>query len=283
MQYVLYDDFKPGVVFGGKVIDITSLLGGATEHGQRATVEAMIRNAKDIASKAGALAEKSGGKPVEQVRLRQPVPDPRHLVCAARNYKDGREAPEANFFLKGTATIIGNGDTCIMPPVDVRVFHAEPELAVVIGKEAYNVSERDAMDYVFGYTCFLDVSARGVASGYYMHKSYATFGPIGPGIVTADEVPDPHKLRIRLWVGDALRQDFSTSGMANSIPKLIAVASSVHPLMPGDVLATGTHHTDLGPVVDGDKVTIEIEKVGRLSVNIRDDRKRKWPEDAKKE
>lgn len=283
MQYVLFNDFKPGVIKDGNVYDITAMLGGAAEHSHRAMVEAMINLNGKIASGIEALAAKSQGTPVDQVRLRQPVPDPRHVVCAARNYKDGREAPEANFFLKGTATIIGNGDTCIMPPVDVRVFHAEPELAVIIGKEAYNVSESAAMSHVFGYTCFLDVSARGVASGYYMHKSYATFGPLGPAIVTADEVPDPHQLRVRLWVGNDLRQDFSTNGMANSIPKLIAVASSVHPLMPGDVLATGTHHTDLGPVVDGDKVTIEIERVGRLSVNIRDDRKRRWPEDAKKE
>jgi 2-keto-4-pentenoate hydratase/2-oxohepta-3-ene-1,7-dioic acid hydratase in catechol pathway len=281
VQYVFYDDFKPGVLRDGKVYDLAAFLGPAGERGGRAIVEAIIARNGEIASSGKAFA--GGGKDVGSVRLREPVPDPRHIVCAARNYKDEREAPAANFFLKGTATLVGNGDTCVMPPVDVRTFHAEPELAVVIGKEAYNVSAADAMAHVFGYTCFLDVSARGVASGYYMHKSYATFGPLGPAIVTADEVPDPHELRVQLWVNDIKRQDFSTSQMANDIPRLIEAASSVHPLMPGDVLATGTHHTDLYPVADGDTVTVEIEKVGRLSVKIRDDRKRRWPEDAKKD
>jgi 2-keto-4-pentenoate hydratase/2-oxohepta-3-ene-1,7-dioic acid hydratase in catechol pathway len=142
------------------------------------------------------------------------------------------------------------------------------------------VKAADAMNYVFGYTCFLDVSARGVSPTFYIHKSYATFAPMGPAIVTADEIADPHNLRIRIWVGGDLRQDFSTGEMANRIEKLIEVASSVCPLQPGDVIPTGTHHIGLGPIQDGEDVTIEIEKIGRMSVKVRDSRKRSWDRPA---
>jgi 2-keto-4-pentenoate hydratase/2-oxohepta-3-ene-1,7-dioic acid hydratase in catechol pathway len=198
------------------------------------------------------------------------------LLCAAKNYKDGNETPKADFFLKSRDTIVGPGDTVILPPHEARVFHAEPELAVVIGARAENVRAKDAMKYVFGYTCFMDVSARGLRPTFYIHKSFATFGPMGPYIVTADEVPDPHALQVRFWVDDELRQDFSTEEMANSIEVLIETASAVCPLLPGDVLSTGTHHAGLGPIQDGQRLTLEIERVGRLTVTVRDALKRQW-------
>jgi 2-keto-4-pentenoate hydratase/2-oxohepta-3-ene-1,7-dioic acid hydratase in catechol pathway len=204
------------------------------------------------------------------------VPDPVQLLCAAKNYKDGHETPKADFFLKAKGTIVGPDETVELPAMEARVFHAEPELAVVIGKRAENVKAADAMSYVFGYTCFLDVSGRGLSSGFYIHKSFRTFGPMGPAIVTADEVGDPHDLQIRFWNGDQLRQDFKTSEMANYIDKLIEVASAICPLEPGDVIPTGTHHLGLLPVQDKDKLTIEIEKVGRLSVTVRDKLGRAW-------
>ena len=272
MKFVLFDDFKPGVLKDDQVIDISGLLAGVDLKNPRETVRGIIANASGLASKIGSLK----GVPLASVRLRQPVPDPVQLLCAAKNYVDGHEAPKADFFLKAQGTIIGPGDTVELPPVQARVFHAEPELAFVIGKRAANVKAADAMDYVFGYTCFFDVSARGVSPTFYIHKSYVTFAPMGPAIVTADEIPDPHNLRIRMWVDDDLRQDFSTGQMANRIDKLIEVASSVCPLLPGDVIPTGTHHIGLGPVQDGETLTIEIERVGRLSVKVRDPQRRMW-------
>lgn len=276
MHFVLFDDFKPGVLSDGRVHDISALLGDADRRDPRATVRGLIADYEALAPRIVALLGQSKGTAVGSVRLRQPVPDPVQLLCAAKNYKDGRETPKADFFLKAQGTIIGPGDTVRLPEVAARVFHAEPELAVVIGKKAANVKAADAMDHVFGYTCFLDVSARGVSPTFYIHKSYVTFGPMGPGIVTADEVPDPHNLRVRLWVDDDLRQDFSTGEMANRIDKLIEVASSVCPLLPGDVIPTGTHHIGLGPIQHGETVTIEIERVGRLSVRVEDPLRRTW-------
>ncbi len=272
MRYVLFDDFKPGIQIGDNVADISSLLGPEDLKSPRAIVQGIIAKHKDIAAKAGTLK----GRPLSSVRLRQPVPDPVQLLCAAKNYKDGHETPKADFFLKANNSIIGPGDTIELPAAEARVFHAEPELAVVIGARADRVKAADAMKHVFGYTCFLDVSARGVSSGFYIHKSYRTFGPMGPAIVTADEVGDPHNLRVRLWNGDRLRQDFSSGEMANYIDKLIEAASAVCPLEPGDVIPTGTHHLGLLPIQHGDQLTIEIEKVGRMSVAVTDERRRAW-------
>lgn len=276
MHFVLFDDFKPAVLSGDRVFDISAMLSGVDLGNPRQTVRGLIARCDELAPRIPALLRQSKGVPVTSVRLRQPVPDPVQLLCAARNYRDGHEVPKADFFLKAPGALIGPGDTVQLPDVEARVFHAEPELAVVIKKTAANVAAADAMDYVFGYTCFLDVSARGVSPTFYINKSYVTFGPMGPGIVTTDEVPDPHALRVRLWVDNELRQDFSTGKMLNRIDKLIEVASSVCPLQAGDVIATGTHHAGLGPIQDGETITIDIERVGRMSVNVRDPRKRTW-------
>ena len=106
-----------------------------------------------------------------------------------------------------------------------------------------------------------------------------TFAPIGAAITTADAVPDPHALRVQLWVNDELRQDFSTADMANAIPALIEFASTVTTLEPGDVIATGTNHQGLGALQDGDQVRLHVERLGELRVAVRDEQRRSWPRD----
>ncbi len=131
------------------------------------------------------------------------------------------------------------------------------------------------MDYIFGYTNFIDGSARGLpAGGFFQMKSRDTFAPIGPYIVTKDEIRDPQKLQIRLWINGTLKQNFNTDDMAHKIPRCIEWVTSIHTLEPGDILATGTNHRGLNPFMDGDKVEIEIEGLGRLAFNIKDELKR---------
>ena len=114
------------------------------------------------------------------------------------------------------------------------------------------------MDYVFGYTCFIDGSARGLPPGGFFHmKSRDTFAPIGPHLVTKDEIPDPQKLQIRLYNNGVLMQNFNTSDMAHKIPRCIEWLSSVHTLEPGDIVATGTNHRGLNPFMDSDKIELE--------------------------
>ena len=135
------------------------------------------------------------------------------------------------------------------------------------------------MSYIFGYTNFIDGSARGLppaSNGFYQMKSRDTFCPIGPFIVTADEVADPQRLSIRLWNNGVLMQDFNSDDMAHKIPRCIEFVSSVHSLEPGDILATGTNHRGLNPFMDGDHVELEVEGLGRLHITVRDDLKRTW-------
>lgn len=273
MRFAFFNNFVPGVIDGDRVVDISSLLNARTP-GE--AVRTFIGNYDSLKPAIDKLVAAGGGLALSGVRLRQPLPDPIQLLCATRNYQDGHEIPKPDFFLKAQQTIIGPGDTIVLPAVEARTFHAEPELAVVIKKTASHVKAADAMDYIFGYTGFIDFSARGVSSGYYIHKSFATFGPMGPWLVTADEVRDPQHLNVRLSVNGQLRQDFSTGAMTNSIATLIAAASAVCPLLPGDVVATGTHHKGLGPVGDGDKITVEFESVGAFTVQVSDSLKRKW-------
>lgn len=210
------------------------------------------------------------------VSLEPPVPAPTQLLCAVKNYADDRQGVEADFFLKSPLSITATGSEVTLPPAEARVFHHEPELAVVIGRSGFGIPAEDAMSHVFGYTGFLDLSARDLGTTYYLKKSYRDFGPMGPVLVTADEIPDPHDLTVELRVNGALRQRFSTGQMANRIDRLIEFGSSVSGLAPGDVIATGTYHIGMGPVQDGDVVTMNVEHVGDLEVRIRDPRGRAW-------
>ena len=193
--------------------------------------------------------------------------------------EDGtRSAPAPiNAFQKTANAICGPGDTMVLPDAPATIFEGEAELALVIGKRASNVKAADAMDYIFGYTYFIDGSARGLpAPGFFAMKSRDTFAPIGPCIVTKDEIPDPQKLQIRLWNNGTLMQNFNTNDMAHKIPRCIEWLSSIHTLEPGDIVATGTNHRGLNPFMDGDKIELEIEGVGKLAFNVKDELKRTW-------
>ena len=165
----------------------------------------------------------------------------------------------------------------VLPDEPATIFEGEAELALVIGKRASHVKAADAMDYIFGYTCFIDGSARGLpAAGFFAMKSRDTFAPIGPWIVTKDEIADPQKLQIRLYNNGTLMQNFNTSDMAHKIPRCIEWLSSVHALEPGDIVATGTNHRGLNPFMDGDKIELDIEGIGKLAFTVKDELKRKW-------
>jgi 2-keto-4-pentenoate hydratase/2-oxohepta-3-ene-1,7-dioic acid hydratase in catechol pathway len=142
------------------------------------------------------------------------------------------------------------------------------------------------MEYIFGYTNFIDGSARGVvpeSNSFYQMKSRATFAPIGPFLVTADEIPDPHKLQVKLWVNGTLKQNFNTDDMAHKIPRCIEWMTAIHDLEPGDILATGTNHRGLSAFQDGDKVDLECEGLGKLTISVRDDLKRTWARETRLE
>ena len=230
---------------------------------------------------------------MQTVRLRPPVPKPSLFPGGQANFREGKtpgtyEVRPIFFFLNAPAAIIGPGDTVELPEMPARVFHHEAELAFVIKKKTTRVKRDDAMESVFGYTTCIDVSARGLGSHSFRHqsvsaKSFDTFKPIGPALVTADEIPDPHDLDVKLWVNGEPRQDYNTSDMEHRIPEIIEYISSIVTLNPGDIIACGTNHQGLGAMQDGDGVDIEIERIGRMSVNVVDPLKRTWPRGIDKE
>jgi 2-keto-4-pentenoate hydratase/2-oxohepta-3-ene-1,7-dioic acid hydratase in catechol pathway len=197
-------------------------------------------------------------------------------------YVPGAPYPPAGFF-KSPDSILDPEGTCELPPDDFEICHHEAELVAVIGRRADRVTEQEALKYVFGYTCGVDVSARfGRTTGSQMinsllGKSYDGFSPLGPAVVTPDEVGCPEELRVRLWVDGILRVDYGTEDMANNVAQCIAYFSARTPLNPGDVIFLGTNHQGLGPMQDGERVDVEISKIGRFGFNVRDPLGRTWP------
>ena len=172
----------------------------------------------------------------------------------------------------------------VLPDVPATIFEGEAELAIVIGRRASNVSAAEAMTYVFGYLNFIDGSARGLppdGNSFYQMKSRDTFAPMGPVLVTADEVPDPQNLQVQLWVNGELKQNFNTSDMAHKIPRCVEWVSSIHALEPGDVIATGTNHRGLSAFQNGDRIELETEGLGRLRMQVRDELKRTWSRETR--
>jgi 2-keto-4-pentenoate hydratase/2-oxohepta-3-ene-1,7-dioic acid hydratase in catechol pathway len=282
MKLLYFNDFKLGVLKGDAVVDVSAEVAGIAHTGPGDLMNNLIEQWDGYKPRLEAAVAKGSGVPVSGVRIRPPVPGPRTIDCMAVNYmEDGtRSAPAPiNAFHKSPSAIIGHGDTMVLPDVPAAIFEGEAEMAAVIGKKCSNVSEASALSYVFGYMNFIDGSARGLpppGNVFFQMKSRDTFAPIGPYLVTADEVKNPQKLQIKLWNNGVIQQNFNTDDMGHNIAKSIAWLSSIHTLLPGDIVATGTNHRGLNPFMDGDKIELETEGLGRLSFNIRDELKRTW-------
>ena len=281
MKLVFFNDFILGVLKDGNVMDVSDAVSDVPHITPQELISGVIADFPRLRSRLEDAARKSPGIPVSQVRLRPPLPHPVNLVAMALNYMEfgAREEPATiNAFLKSPSAVIGPGDTIVLPDAQASIFHPEAELGVVIGKEARSVKADNAYDHIFGYVNFIDASARGLGRGsFYWGKSWDTFAPIGPALVTADEIPDPQNMAVKLWVNGVLRQDFPTSDMAHNIARCVEWCSSVTTLEPGDVIATGTNHQGLGAIQDGDLIETEIEGLERLVIHVRDDLKREWP------
>ena len=279
MKLAFFNDYQLGVIKGDRIVDVGSAVDGLSYHSPQELMNMLIENFGDLQAEIESAAAEGDGVSFADVNLRAPVPRPGQLLCLAGNYIEpaSPERGEFNAFLKSPTSIIGTGDTSEFPSADASVFHFEPELALVIGKTASRVSQADAMDHVFGYTQFIDGSARGLHGGFFLGKSWHTFAPMGPALVTADEIEDPNDLGIRLWVNDDLRHDFSSNSMDRFLPEMLEEVTNVVTLEPGDVVSTGTHHESLSPIHDGDTLCLEIEGLGpALTVNIHDPLKRSW-------
>jgi 2-keto-4-pentenoate hydratase/2-oxohepta-3-ene-1,7-dioic acid hydratase in catechol pathway len=289
MKLMYFNDFRLGVLKGDNVVDVTAAVQNIPHTGPGNLINGVIERWADVRGSIERAAAAGAGLPVKQVKIRPPLPRPTNVDCMAVNYmEDGtRDKPAPiNAFLKSPNCIAGHGDTMVMPDIPLSIFEGEAEMAVVIGKRARNVSASKAMEHVFGYVNFIDGSARDattLGNSFYQVKSRDTFAPIGPYIVTADEIKDPLKLQVRLTVNGVVKQNYNTSDMAHKIDRCIEWISGIHDLEPGDVLATGTNHRGLSAFQDGDTVELEVEGLGKLTVKVRDDLKRTWARETRLE
>jgi 2-keto-4-pentenoate hydratase/2-oxohepta-3-ene-1,7-dioic acid hydratase in catechol pathway len=216
--------------------------------------------------------------PLSSVRLLAPVPRPPKLICVGLNYRDHaaeakQEIPTVpTIFAKFSNTVIGPGEPIVLPKISRKPDY-EAEFAFLIGRGGRHIAAADWRQHVFGYTAFNDVSARDVQSAssqWMLGKSFDTFAPMGPYLVTADEIADPHALDLSLSIGGEVLQHSNTRELIFKIPDLVAYLSSVVTLEPGDVVATGTP-SGVGfarrpprYLKPGDEVVIRIEGVGEL-------------------
>ncbi|HEY3163788.1 MAG TPA: fumarylacetoacetate hydrolase family protein [Candidatus Limnocylindrales bacterium] len=219
------------------------------------------------------------GRSLGDAELLAPLPRPGKIVAIGRNYREhtteeGVKPPPAPLvFAKFPSAVVGPGAEILWDPALTTQVDYEAELAVVIGRRARNVSPEVALDHVFGYTCLNDVSARDLQFGdgqWVRGKSLDTFCPMGPALVTADEIGDPQDLAIRCLVGDEEVQAARTSAMFFGVAEIISYCSRSFTLEPGDVIATGTpggvgvFRDPPRFLQDGDRVAVEIERIGRL-------------------
>jgi acylpyruvate hydrolase len=271
---------RPGMLAGGdRVLDLSIALPEAP-----GSMRELL--ARGFLDKVAALGEQdpSHYHELSQVRLAAPVPEPSKILCLGLNYKD--HAKEQNkpvptrplVFPKVPSAVIAHGEAILLPDPDFETFvDPEVELAFVISRRASRVSEAEALDYVAGYTIVNDVSGRDTQNAerqWLRAKGFDTFAPMGPWIVTKDELPDPHSLDITCKVNGEVRQKSNTSNLVFTVPFLVSYLSQTITLEPGDVIATGTpggvgiFRDPPVRLEEGDNIVMEISKIGVLENSV---------------
>ncbi|MFG1708820.1 fumarylacetoacetate hydrolase family protein [Nonomuraea sp. M3C6] len=286
MKLALFDDYRLGVVTGDGVVDVTDALPWPHDP-DPLTAGWWRRLCRDFADVRDALEKAAAqGRPVEPARLRAPALNPSKIVASASNYADHVAEMHGvqertlggvvswmfdfDVFLKAPSSISGPDDDIVLPDAVVQAgqeIHHESELVVVIGAGGKDIPEATALDHVVGYTLGLDVTVRSAADRS-RRKSYDTFSPLGPWLVTADEVGDPSDLDIRLSVNGLERQAVHTSTMITKVPVIVAYASSMMTLLPGDLVFTGAP-PGVGPIHRGDVLDTGISRIGTMHLNVR--------------
>lgn len=220
---------------------------------------------------------------VSDAKILAPIPNPPKIICLAFNYMD--HAKEQNLtpptepaIVIIPRTTLNGTNSDIVCPGFVKQLDYEVELALIVGKDCKDVDEKDAMGAIFGYMVFNDVSARDIQAQdkqFGRAKGFDTFAPCGPWITTADEIPNPQKLKLKTMVNGEQRQDSSTENMFIKIPSIISKISKVMTLEKGDIISTGTpagvmlNKPNAVFLQDGDKIEMEIESLGRLENTVR--------------
>jgi len=263
-----------GEIRAGALIEEANLVVDLTAVGYLDALAAISAGCNTV-NNPGAYA----AHPLSEVRLHAPLPNPPRIFAIGLNYRDhakesGMEIPATPVvFFKLQTAIVGPGEPIVLPKNSSEPDY-EAEFAFVIGKGGYRIPASAWRDHVYGYTIVNDVSARDIqfaSTQWSMSKSFPTFCPIGPSIVTADEIPDPHALQISLSIDGEQLQNSNTRELVFKIPELIEYLSSITPLLPGDIVSTGTPpgvglgRTPKRWLKPGETVSITIEGLGTLA------------------
>lgn len=291
MRLALFDDLRLGVVSasGDTIKDITGALPWPHQTDALAAGwwRCLCRDFDVVRPSIEAELGVAPPRAIEDVTLRAPVLNPGKVIATASNYaahvtemRDevldrvaGRVDDwllDFDVFLKAPTSIVGPADAVVLPAVPVREnkeIHHESELALVIGRGGTDIPADEALDHVLGYTIGLDMTVRGNGDRS-RRKSYDTFTPIGPWIVTADEIGDPGSLDVALDVGTEARQRASTADLLVDVPGIVAYASSVMTLVPGDVILTGAP-PGVGAVAAGETLHASISRIGAMDIPVR--------------
>ncbi|MGH3343029.1 MAG: fumarylacetoacetate hydrolase family protein [Carbonactinosporaceae bacterium] len=274
MLLATFDDDRIGLVSGQLIADVTDEVRAVTG-GSSGTMRGLIRDWSQVRPRLAEAGRRAWVR-LPDVRLGPPVPDPTKIVAAPVNYLDHmsemseeHHITSLGVFLKAPSALLGSNGRIQLPYTDRR-FDQEGELAVVIGRRARNVRVDAALDHVFGYTGLLDITMRG-GEDRSTRKSFDTFAPLGPWLVTGDEFGRPDDVDLRCRVNGRLRQEANTRDLIWDVPALVSYVSSVMTLEPGDVIATGTP-AGVGPISAGDDVELELSGIGTLRVAVAADR-----------
>ncbi|MFZ0384165.1 MAG: fumarylacetoacetate hydrolase family protein, partial [Solirubrobacteraceae bacterium] len=274
---------QPGLLTDDGVVSVAHLVRGSGRAADD-SIPAIIDRFDELRQPLAAAADTDARIPLGDVKLLAPLPRPRTILCAIANYWEHahREPRPLRMFVKNPDAVIGPDDSVVLPQTtDPWMFMHEAELALVFRGPTAPTPADSWRDVVFGYTCLIDVSARGdgrTSWGEFswLGKSFDTFCPVGPCVVTADEIPDPNDLHVRMWDDDQLRHDYNTDDMEHRVPELVAWATARVSLRSGDIVACGTNHEGLGPLQHGEQIVQTIDGIGSLRITVRDDRRRSW-------
>ena len=273
MKLASFNQGRLGVVAGDRLTDISDLVPLPAGFWPPVGMLKLIADFAALKPRIEDAARTRKSVPLASVRLEAPVQWPNKLIAYPANYhahaeemRSSYRADTQGFFLKANSCISGPNDPIVLPAIKGPEIHHECELAIFIGRGGRGISLECAMQHIFGYACLMDMTVRGKQERV-MRKSFDTFCPIGPYIVTADEISDPANLDLQLTVNGVVKQKANTRDLVLDIPNMIAMASSVMTLYPGDIIATGTP-AGVGPMKPGDKVKIEFERVGSMTLDV---------------
>jgi 2-keto-4-pentenoate hydratase/2-oxohepta-3-ene-1,7-dioic acid hydratase in catechol pathway len=280
-----FDENRLGVIDGANVLDVTAALDVLPAFRYPLpSYDLLFANLDQVKARIRVIRDGAPSVPLASVRLLSPVANPTKIIAAPVNYqkhldevKGDRQLHQNNqahtitiqkagLFLKACSSLVGPDEGVALRHLDRRNDH-EVELALVIGKKGNNISRAEALNYVAGYAIALDITIRG-AEDRSFRKSPDSYTVLGPWLVTADEIPDPGDLNLKISVNGEMRQNSNTKYLILGVPELIELASSFYTLYPGDIISTGTPE-GVSPIVPGDRIVATIEKIGTMTVDVR--------------